>query len=477
MSLVQIAILSAAALLIGWWAPPRLRGSLLLAASLLAIFWLQPQLPVRGLDFWLPVVSVSLAALTWAITRLPQAEDRRQTRQAALLAAGVILGLSLLRYAGPVCCLTASRPPAVLPVIAGLGLVAVLVSLPYFAPRYNRRLAALAILLILALFIILKSPPLSVAASAALRTAAGQSAQLAGVGDLLWLGFSYLAFRLLHVLRDYQAGKLPVYSLGDFLTYALFFPAYPAGPIDRSQRFIPEVNPAARAKEQRVADTLEGGRRILVGAFKKFVIADSLALIALSPQNALQSSSALWTWVMLLAYSLRIYYDFSGYTDLAIGIGRLAGFRLPENFDRPYTRVNLTLFWNSWHMTLAQWFRAYLFNPLTRWLRSRPQHLPAWLIIFAGQMSTMLLIGLWHGITWNFLIWGAWHGAGLFAHNRWSDWTRPRLAAHPPTPTGQRLLAASGWLLTFLYVSLGWVWFALPTPAMAMHTFQVLAGR
>ena len=116
--------------------------------------------------------------------------------------------------------------------------------------------------------------------------------------------------------------------------------------------------------------TLIGGKRIIIGIFSKFVLADGLALIALNNINSRQVNSTGWLWVMLYAYAFRIFFDFSGYTDIAIGMGQLLGIQLPENFEKPYLKQNLTLFWNSWHITLAQWFRAYFFNPLTRALRA-----------------------------------------------------------------------------------------------------------
>jgi alginate O-acetyltransferase complex protein AlgI len=214
----------------------------------------------------------------------------------------------------------------------------------------------------------------------------------------------------------------------------------------------------------------------LIGTFKKFVVADSLAMIALNPQLIPQVNSTLWLWILLYAYSLRIYFDFSGYTDVAIGIGMLVGIQLPENFNRPYLTTNLTVFWNSWHITLAQWFRSYVFNPLTRSLRSNPRHIPAWTIILFGQILTMLLIGLWHGITWSFAIWGLWHGIGLFVHNRWSGWARKHM---PETNQGRfttQALNLGGWLLTFNYVTLGWVWFMLPDVDLALNAFRALFG-
>ena len=256
----------------------------------------------------------------------------------------------------------------------------------------------------------------------------------------------------------------------------LFFPALTAGPIDRSQRFVQDLRKPFRLT---AGEITAGGWRIAWGMFKKFVLADTLALIALNETNAAQTNSTIWVWVLVYAYALRIYLDFSGYTDIAIGIGRWMGIRLPENFDRPYTRQNLTIFWNSWHMTLAQWFRAYFFNPVTRALRTSSRKLAMPLIIFIGQMGTMLLIGFWHGITLNFMLWGAWHGLGLFVHNRWSEAMRIRAGKNVqsnPSPTRQRVSEIGGMLVTFHFVSLGWVWFALPTPDLSWHVFLKLFG-
>ena len=211
------------------------------------------------------------------------------------------------------------------------------------------------------------------------RSVGGQSAALADPSDLVWLGFSFLAFRLIHILRDFQGGKLPELTFQEFAAYALFFPAFVAGPIDRVQRWRGDLNAGASEfggklpRSLQMENTVDGTLRIFTGLFKKFAIADSLAIISLNSRNAQQTESTFWMWILLFSYTLRIYFDFSGYSDVAIGMARLLGFRLPENFDRPYTKSNLTAFWNSWHMTLAQWFRAYTFNPLLRWLRTRRQ--------------------------------------------------------------------------------------------------------
>ena len=345
-------------------------------------------------------------------------------------------------------------------------MAAVCGALIHFLPG-NLRLVSILVWAIIGVFLVLKTDALSLWASMGLRALVGQSVSQASALDWRWLGFSYIAFRLLHALRDRLSKRLPPLSLSEFVTYALFFPALTAGPIDRADRFVKELRQPTPA-------WVEGGVRLAVGIFKKFAVADTLALVALSAQNAAQASSTFWLWILLYAYAGRIYFDFSGYTDIALGLGRLMGFRLPENFDQPYLKPNLTLFWNSWHMTLTQWFRAYFFNPLTRALRSRP--LPPWLIILIGQAGTMVLVGLWHGVTWNFAAWGVWHAVGLFVHGRYAEFARPRLAWLEARPRLKRAAGALGALLTFHYVALGWVWFALPDPTLSLRVFGRLFG-
>jgi D-alanyl-lipoteichoic acid acyltransferase DltB (MBOAT superfamily) len=196
-------------------------------------------------------------------------------------------------------------------------------------------------------------------------------------------------------------------------------------------------------------------------------------LIALNDALATQVHSTGWMWIHVYAYTIQIYFDFSGYTDIAIGISRLVGIKLPENFLSPYTKPNLTQFWNNWHMTLTQWFRSYFFNPFNRWIRGY-KSIPAWTMILIGQLATMLLIGLWHGITWNFILWGTWHGLGLFLQNRWSDFAKMRIK--PVNPRIQQALQVSGVLFTFHFVALGWVFFALSEPSLSQTVFTRLFG-
>jgi D-alanyl-lipoteichoic acid acyltransferase DltB (MBOAT superfamily) len=330
---------------------------------------------------------------------------------------------------------------------------------------------SIAIVLLIAILVILKSPALSLQASLFFRELANRPTEIASALDLRWLGFSYIAFRLIHVLRDKQTGRLPELSLPEFATYVVFFPALSAGPIDRAERFIKDLQKTFALHQD---ELLQAGQRIMIGLFKKFVIADLLALIALNDSLALQARTTGWMWIHLYAYTFQIYFDFSGYTDIAIGIARLVGIKLPENFLSPYTKPNLTQFWNNWHMTLTQWFRSYFFNPFNRWMRGY-KSIPAWAMILIGQLATMLLIGLWHGITWNFILWGAWHGLGLFIHNRWNNFTKTK-ANSTKSPQMQKALQIGGVLLTFHFVALGWVFFALSEPSLSQTVFMKLFG-
>ncbi|MFN2158612.1 MAG: MBOAT family O-acyltransferase [Anaerolineales bacterium] len=476
MHLTNILVFTAFGLLFNLLIPPKWRKWTLLGSSVIAIYWMQPATPIRNWDFWFPTASLALTVFVWISTRKPDQDNRRGTIIAAGVLCGIVLLIGLTRYIDFLCCLTPTRPPDMLKIIFTISLVAAAWAVPYFLLPEKQFLSTFTTLIILVIFIIVKTEPLGRSASAMLRTASGQSAEFANPLDLTWLGFSFLAFRLLHVLRDHQSGKLPAYNLLEFVTYAIFFPTYTAGPIDRSERFntnFSEVtnpdtptdlggNPSYR---------FYGLKRILVGTFKKFVIADSLALLSITGQNVTQIQSTFWAWVLLYAYTLRIYLDFSGYTDIALGLGALMGFKLPENFDKPYRKLNLTSFWNSWHITLAQWFRAYFFNPLTRYLRSSPRGFPVWLIILIGQFTTMVLIGLWHGISWNFFIWGAWHGFGLFINNRWTSWIQPKIENKNHDTWIQPFIKITSWLITINFVALSWVWFALPTINSSLHFF------
>jgi D-alanyl-lipoteichoic acid acyltransferase DltB (MBOAT superfamily) len=296
------------------------------------------------------------------------------------------------------------------------------------------------------------------------------------VGLVEWLGFSYIAFRLLHILLEYVNGRDLCGATGaETLLYVLFFPALPAGPIDRLPRFVEDSRGEAKQFNWRLAYT--GLARMVVGGAKKFFIADVLlAPLAMSGTLSPYTSTA-FTWLRLYAIAFYLYLDFAGFIDMAIGAGMLFGYTLPENFDAPYRKINLAQFWQSWHMTLSNWLRTYIFLPLSRTLlRSRLRSHPR-LIVLITQMTTMLLIGLWHGITLNFALWGLWHGGGLFVHKVFADETRRWQRQIKQSPPVARLMDWAGVVLTFHFVALGWILFVMPTPEDSLRFALRLLGR
>lgn len=469
--LTLVAVLTRLVLSTRWGAT--LRGWILLGLAVLAIFWLQPAMPIRFLDFWLPVLTLAITLLSWLLTAQKKQVRSRQTFGTTAFLFLLILLIALTRHLGWDDLLTANRPPQTVQVLVGLGILAALAFLLGWLGRSTARWQGAGILALLLVFIFLKLPDLTLWLSGIVRGWVGQSSANASALDIRWLGFSYVAFRLIHTLRDRQAGRLGDVSLQSYVNYVIFFPAISAGPIDKVQRFTRDLQQPVTHDLSSFTDAFY---RILIGLFKKYAIADTLALAALNSQNATQIQSNGWGWILVYAYAFQIYFDFAGYTDIAIGLGRLLGIQLPENFNRPYLKPNLTQFWNNWHMTLTQWFRAYFFNPFTRSLRTRYRDLsPAWVILIT-QLSTMLLIGLWHGITWNFVLWGIWHGLGLFVHNRYNEWVKTRSSRWADRPRLKQVINVLNVLVTFNFVALGWVWFALPQVSSSMQVFARLFG-
>jgi D-alanyl-lipoteichoic acid acyltransferase DltB (MBOAT superfamily) len=471
MTLILILISIVVAVLLGLLMQKRWRTQLLLGISALAVYAFQPVLPVRGLDFWLPFATLAFTTLTWIITTPREKRSWQINWPTAAILGGIVLALGLTRYLGTPVHLTASHPPQTLQIIAGLATVTLVAFLLTHFTTPSKAVLTCTFIFVILLFVMLKVPKAVTLISVGLRIVNHQSTSLALAQDLRWLGFSYIAFRLLHTIRDRQSGRLPVVYLSEYIIYIIFFPSLTAGPIDRIERFVGDLRlPLLLSAD----DLAEAGKRLMLGLFKKFAIADMLALIALNETNALQVRSAGWAWVLLYAFAFQIYFDFSGYTDIAIGLGRLLGIKLPENFNAPYLKPNLTQFWNNWHITLTQWFRAYFFNPVTRAMRTAKKPLPAPVIIFITQVATMVLIGLWHGGTVNFVVWGLWHGLGLFVHNRWSELTRVHFVKL--APRWQAVLNVGGVLLTFNFISLGWIFFALPGLSISVHFLHVLFG-
>ena len=478
-----IFIFVAAALLYAGRLPRPARAWALLAGSVVAIYWLQPNAPIRFSTFIFPTATLILTVAMWWFSRDPQHPAQiaslKEDRLTLIVIAAIVLLLSLERLLPPEWrFISAARPPdpfAVLIALAAAFLIVAAID-RLTRRRSRRRVLTGCSLLLIAIFAVLNTAAPATQLSRLWRTLTGQDPAVASLVDLSWLGFSYVAFRLIHTLRDRQTGILPVLSLREYVTYVIFAPSFVSGPIDRAERFVTDYRalPALRGLE--ASRFMTGGTRIAIGLLKKFVIADSLALgLSLSAQNAAQTQSTLWLWVLLYGYALRLYFDFSGYTDIAIGLGILFGITLPENFKRPYLKTTLTAFWQSWHMTLSNWARFYVFTPFSRWMLMRRHRPSSTLIVLIAQLATMTTIGLWHGVTWNFLVWGVWHGVGLWIHKQWSDRTRKWYRGLNDKPGQKRAWAIFSWFITLQFVMLGWVWFALPIE-LAIPTFGKLFG-
>jgi D-alanyl-lipoteichoic acid acyltransferase DltB (MBOAT superfamily) len=260
------------------------------------------------------------------------------------------------------------------------------------------------------------------------------------------IGLSFTVFRLIGILLDAVNLNLAL-PAPTLLQVALFFPTFRAGPITTLQSFVPLAGPAT--------DRGAALRRIFLGLCRKLLLADNLSTLVLTPwlKDGVEALSGPQSLLLPILFGLRIYWDFAGYTDVAIGTAALLGYRVPENFDRPYLSRNLVEFWRRWHITLSEWIRLRLFMKMVG--RRSPK---AWL--YGATVISMALCGLWHGAGWGFLLWGVWHGVGIVAVHLFGDLQRKneaarRLAAMP----GQAAVATA---LTFAYVSAGWLLFFLP---------------
>ncbi len=459
MSILEVLVLALVAFVIGSISHPKIRSHLLLATSIVFVYWLQSRTTtIYNITFWLPTVTIIFAAVSWVLTSPPETRTLQENWPGVLITLITIFAINLTRYFGEINLffpnIAIPRPIIVFP-----ALVIILAALVITLQRPTIKQAALPVLLllILVIFIVIKTPALNSYIYTAVSEYTGSPPK--NNGFFVWLGFSYFGFRVIHTIRDRQNGQLPPVTFTEYITYTIFFPSLAAGPIDRVERFSVDLN---KTKPWANLDWLDAGGRFVIGLFKKFVIADALASFALNSETAMHINSSGWFWILLYAYTFQIYFDFSGYTDIAIGLAKIMGINLPENFNSPYLKPNITLFWNSWHMTLTQWFRAYFFNPLQRGLRSSRLRITAWLMILILQVSTMALIGLWHGVTLNFVIWGVWHGIGLFIHNRWREHMGSKFSEWAINPFRKNVLTGSGILLTFHYVALGWIFFVLP---------------
>ena len=259
---------------------------------------------------------------------------------------------------------------------------------------------------------------------------------------ILPVGISFYTFQSISYVVDvYKRRITPTRSWLDYLFFLSFFPALVAGPIVRADYFLPQLRKNLRANSEMI---WTGLWLIIVGIIKKALIADYIAQYNDLIFNDPEMYTGVQTLMGVLGYTMQIYCDFSGYSDMAIGLALMMGFRLGINFDSPYQSRNLTEFWRRWHISLSSWLRDYVYIPLGGNRKGTFR-------TYLNNFLTMLIGGLWHGAAWKFIFWGAMHGVGLAVHKA----CKPVLKKIPDNAFTIFIF----WLLTFVYVSLLWVFF------------------
>jgi len=280
-----------------------------------------------------------------------------------------------------------------------------------------------------------------------------------------FIGVSYIGFKLIHFFVDYRAGEITHVEPIEVLNWLLFFPSITAGPMQRFQDW------QAQRRDPRLTleDVSEGIRRLVIGMVLKFVLADSIfgLTIANMGPEALHDASPIRLAFAAVCYSFYLYWDFSGYSHMAIGLGRFFGIRLPENFNWPFISRNLAEFWQRWHITLSHMLRDYIFYPLSLRVKRMPRlRRHANLAAAIPPLTTFLIAGLWHGAVFGYIVFGAMHGLGLAflavsgrrrSQSAFSQWWAKSLFA--------RLFATT---FTFTYVTVSLLFFCLSTDQLAV---------
>lgn len=273
---------------------------------------------------------------------------------------------------------------------------------------------------------------------------------------LLPLGISFFTFQGIAYLIDVATGEAP-FAFLDFVLYKALWPQLIAGPIIRPGEIRSDIEGVRTLDYD---DCASGASRIVVGFFKKVVLADSLAPLVDSVFLS-HSPNALDAGIAVLGFGLQIYFDFSAYSDIAIGTARLFGFHFPENFDFPYRARSPQEFWNRWHMTLTRWIRDYVFTPLAFATRERPRMRVLWLFV------AMAAVGLWHGAQWTFVVWGLWHGLLLVTNHTLLKRFFDRAAR-------SRVVGLLATAVTFVLVTAGWLLFRAESLAQAGEFVKAL---
>jgi alginate O-acetyltransferase complex protein AlgI len=272
---------------------------------------------------------------------------------------------------------------------------------------------------------------------------------------LLPVGISFFTFMAISYVIDVYRGQLAVARPVDLAVYLSFFPHLVAGPIVRGEELLPQIR---HKRDPRHIDISRAAWLIAAGLFKKMVISAYISSAIVDPVfGSPHTHSNIEILFAIYGYAIQIYADFSGYTDIAIGIALLLGFQFPQNFDGPYTATSLQDFWRRWHMTLSRWLRDYLYIPLGGNKGSESR-------IARNIMITMILGGLWHGAGWTFIAWGAYHGIGQVV-GRWRRKRRTALGLEAEPASRGRLILSR--IATFNLVCLGWVFFRATSMSLA----------
>ena len=260
---------------------------------------------------------------------------------------------------------------------------------------------------------------------------------------VLPIGISFYTFETMtYVIDVYRKVHKPLHDFWEYQVYIILFPKLIAGPIIRYHEISDQITD--RTKNETVENRLTGFYRFAIGLAKKVLIANTMGFQA--DQVFSQSPDSISTataWIGILAYTFQIYFDFSGYSDMAIGLGKMIGFKFPENFNNPYIATGITDFWRRWHMTLGSWMRNYLYIPLggNKVKTKRRMYFNLWFVFLAS--------GLWHGASWSFVIWGAYHGLFLVLERAGLSKFYSRIGRLPSV------------IITFLIVATGWVFFRM----------------
>lgn len=284
---------------------------------------------------------------------------------------------------------------------------------------------------------------------------------------LLPLGISFFVFEFIHYIVDVYKGSKPITNYVNFSLFAAFFPSQIAGPIKRYQDFIKQMQEPRRFLS---ANFERGLLLLLQGLFKKIALADNLSPVVNQGFAHSATLGGADAWVAALAFAAQIYCDFSGYTDMGRGSALMLGFDLPDNFNLPYIARSLTDFWKRWHISLSSWLRDYLYIPLGGSKCSLIRR-------HANLLITMVLGGLWHGASWHFVVWGAFHGTGLIVCHSYDHWLKTGTGAVTDGLRrfhGTFLGYALAMILTFVFVLIGWVFFRAETMVEAMSVLRAM---